>query len=67
MARKTERAEASFVETIVGRCGGLRSILSEVEVVAPTDATVLITGETVPAKGLSRERSTNSAHVEREI
>jgi hypothetical protein len=26
MARKTERAEASFVETIVGRWGGLRSI-----------------------------------------
>jgi formate hydrogenlyase transcriptional activator len=45
MAWKTERAEASFVETIVGRCGGLRSILSEMEVVAPTDATVLITGE----------------------
>ena len=41
MARKTERAKASFVETIVGRCGGLCSILSEVEVVAPTDATVL--------------------------
>jgi formate hydrogenlyase transcriptional activator len=52
MARKTERAEASFVETIVGRCGGLRSILSEVEVVAPTDATVLITGETGTGKGV---------------
>jgi len=52
MARKTERAEASFVETIVGRCGGLRSILSEVEVVAPTDATVLITGESGTGKGV---------------
>jgi formate hydrogenlyase transcriptional activator len=40
------------VETIVGRCGGLRSILSEVEVVAPTDATVLITGETGTGKGV---------------
>jgi formate hydrogenlyase transcriptional activator len=52
MARKTERAETSFVETIVGRCGGLRSVLSEVEVVAPTDATVLITGETGTGKGV---------------
>jgi transcriptional regulator with GAF, ATPase, and Fis domain len=52
MARKTERAETSFMETIVGRCGGLRSILSEVEVVAPTDATVLITGETGTGKGV---------------
>jgi transcriptional regulator with GAF, ATPase, and Fis domain len=50
MARKTERAAASFVETIVGRSGGLRSVLSEVEVVAPTDATVLITGETGTGK-----------------
>jgi formate hydrogenlyase transcriptional activator len=52
VARKTERAEASFVETVVGRCGGLRSILSEVNVVAPTDSTVLITGETGTGKGV---------------
>jgi formate hydrogenlyase transcriptional activator len=52
MARGTERAGASFVETIVGRCGGLRSILSEVEDVAPTDATVLITGEPGTGKGV---------------
>jgi formate hydrogenlyase transcriptional activator len=52
MARRTERAEASFVETIVGRSGGLRSILSEVEDVAPTDATVLITGEPGTGKGV---------------
>jgi hypothetical protein len=42
IVRKTERAQASFVETIVGRRGGLRSILTEVEAVAPTNATVLI-------------------------
>src|SRR5260370_17752784 len=52
MARKTERTEASFVETIVGRCGGLRSILSEGEIVAPTDATLLINGETGTGKGV---------------
>jgi formate hydrogenlyase transcriptional activator len=52
MACKPERAKASFVGTIVGRRGGLRSILSEVEVVAPTNATVLITGETGTGKGV---------------
>jgi formate hydrogenlyase transcriptional activator len=38
------------LETIVGRRGGLRSILSEVEAVAPTNATVLISGETGTGK-----------------
>jgi formate hydrogenlyase transcriptional activator len=47
---RPERAQASFLETIVGRRGGLRSILSEVEAVAPTNATVLITGETGTGK-----------------
>ena len=50
IVRKTERAQASFVETIVGRRGGLRSILTEVEAVAPTNATVLISGETGTGK-----------------
>jgi formate hydrogenlyase transcriptional activator len=49
-ARKLERAQPSFLETIVGRRGGLRSILSQVEAVAPTNATVLITGETGTGK-----------------
>ena len=48
--RKPERAKASFVETIVGCRGGLRSILSQVKDVAPTNATVLITGETGTGK-----------------
>jgi formate hydrogenlyase transcriptional activator len=48
--RKSERAQTSFVETIVGRRGGLRSILSDVEAVAPTNATVLISGETGTGK-----------------
>ena len=50
IARKPERAEASFLETIVGGRAGLRSVLSQVEVVAPTNATVLITGETGTGK-----------------
>src|SRR6266436_3227089 len=50
MVRRRERAEASFLETIVGRRGGLRSILTEVEAVAPTNTTVLIIGETGTGK-----------------
>ena len=48
--RYTGRSQTSFLETIVGRRGGLRPILSQVEAVAPTDATVLITGETGTGK-----------------
>ena len=47
---RSERLKSSFVDTIVGRRGGLRSILAEVEAVAPTNATVLITGETGTGK-----------------
>src|SRR5882762_3968706 len=50
IGRKAERAPSSFLETIVGRRGGLRAILSQVEAVAPTNATVLITGETGTGK-----------------
>src|SRR5258707_4004020 len=50
VVRRRERAEASFLETIVGRRGGLRSILTEVEAVAPTNATVFIPGETGTGK-----------------
>src|SRR5467141_1490257 len=49
-ARKLERAQTSFLETIVGRRGGLRSILSQLKAVAPTNVTVLITGETGTGK-----------------
>jgi formate hydrogenlyase transcriptional activator len=48
--QKLERDHASFVATIVGRLGGLRAVLSQVNAVAPTDATVLITGETGTGK-----------------
>jgi formate hydrogenlyase transcriptional activator len=50
IVRRSERAQSSFLETSVGRRGGLRSILAEVEAVAPTNATVLITGETGTGK-----------------
>lgn len=46
------RADASFLDTIVGRHGGLRTVLSQVEIVAPTNATVLISGETGTGKEL---------------
>jgi formate hydrogenlyase transcriptional activator len=46
------QAEASFLDTIVGRHGGLRAVLSQVEIVAPTNATVLISGETGTGKEL---------------
>jgi formate hydrogenlyase transcriptional activator len=45
-------AESSFLDAIVGRHGGLRAVLSQVAIVAPTDATVLISGETGTGKGL---------------
>ena len=54
IVRKTEGALPSFVETIVGRRGGLRSILTEVEAVAPTNATVLISVSWVVAGAAAR-------------
>ena len=49
-ARSSERAPSSFVDTIVGHRAGLRATLAQVESVAPTIATVLITGETGTGK-----------------
>jgi transcriptional regulator with GAF, ATPase, and Fis domain len=48
--RKPKTAESSFLDTIVGRRGSLKSILSQVEAVAGTNTTVLITGETGTGK-----------------
>jgi formate hydrogenlyase transcriptional activator len=50
LARKQEGAESPFLDTIVGRWGSLRSILAQVEAVAGTNTTVLITGETGTGK-----------------
>jgi formate hydrogenlyase transcriptional activator len=48
--RKREIAPSSFVDAIVGRRGGLRAVLSQVEAVARTNTTVLIDGETGTGK-----------------
>jgi len=54
-ARNPERRESSFLDTIVGRRGSLRSILNQVEAVAGAKTTVLITGETGTGKeGIAR-------------
>jgi hypothetical protein len=42
VGRRSERSQSTFLETIVGRNSGLRSILSQVEAVANTNATVLM-------------------------
>src|ERR1700739_3109239 len=47
---KSERAETSFMDAIVGHRGSLREILSQVEAVAGTNTTVLISGETGTGK-----------------
>ena len=49
-SRKPDSAETSFLDTIVGRRGSLRTILSQVEAVAGTNTTVLISGETGTGK-----------------
>ena len=49
-ARKPERAESSFLDTIVGRRGSLRAIVNQLEAVAGAKTTVLITGETGTGK-----------------
>src|SRR5258708_35324855 len=44
--------KASMLDEIIGASAGLRSVLSRVSKVAPTDSTVLITGETETGKEL---------------
>jgi PAS domain S-box-containing protein len=52
IALRAEIDKASMFEEIVGSSAALREVLSEVAKVAPTDSTVLITGETGTGKEL---------------
>ncbi|MGC1450186.1 MAG: sigma 54-interacting transcriptional regulator [Candidatus Sulfotelmatobacter sp.] len=52
VALREEIDRASMFEEIVGTSAALRSVLSRVSKVAPTDSTVLITGETGTGKEL---------------
>jgi PAS domain S-box-containing protein len=52
VALREEIAKASMFEEIVGTSSALQSLLSRVSKVAPTDSTVLITGETGTGKEL---------------
>jgi transcriptional regulator with GAF, ATPase, and Fis domain len=52
LALKEEIDQSSMFEEIVGTSPALRSVLSRVSKVAPTDSTVLITGETGTGKEL---------------
>jgi len=47
---ESREAQCSILDTIVGRYGGLRAVLSQVDIVAPTNASVLISGETGTGK-----------------
>jgi len=50
-------------EEIVGASPPLRTVLSQVSKLAPTDSTVLITGETGTARSLSPGPSTSDRHA----
>jgi formate hydrogenlyase transcriptional activator len=52
LMHESGQPQASLLDTIVGRHGGLRAVLSQVDIVAPTNATVLISGETGTGKEL---------------
>src|SRR6202789_2393026 len=68
---RPEHADFSFLNTIIGRRGCLRLILNQVEAVAGTHTTILITGETGTGKeviaraihGLSPRRNRNLVKV----
>jgi formate hydrogenlyase transcriptional activator len=66
VALRQEIGRASMFEEIVGASQPLKAVLSQIDKVAPTDSTVLITGETGTGKELIaravHKRSERSAH-----
>jgi transcriptional regulator with GAF, ATPase, and Fis domain len=52
VAPRERAGKASMLDEIIGASAGLRSVISRVAKVAPTDATVLVTGETGTGKEL---------------
>src|SRR5258708_16806971 len=52
LALREEVDQASMFEEIIGTSPALQEVLSRVAKVAPSDSTLLITGETGPAKEL---------------
>jgi len=59
LALREEVDRTSMFEEIVGASASLRAVLTSVSQVAPTDSTVLITGEPAPARSSSPARSTS--------
>jgi transcriptional regulator with GAF, ATPase, and Fis domain len=57
-ARKPEGTKSSFLDAIIGSRGSLRLLLSQVEAVADTNTTVMITGET----GIGKEVIARAVH-----
>lgn len=55
------RESRNGFEGIVGSCRALRGVLDQIRTVAPTDATVLIEGETGTGKSSLRRPSTRTA------
>jgi len=62
IALREEIDQASLFEEIVGSSAALRGVLSQVAKVAPTDSTVLITGETGTGKELVARAIHNRSH-----
>jgi len=67
IALREEIGRAPMFEEIVGTCQPLKAVLSQIDKVAPTDSTVLITGETGTGKELIaravHKRSERSEHA----